>query len=384
MISLAIPNLAGNERKYLNECIDSTFVSTVGPFVSRFEQMVGEASGYSFNVATSAGTTGLHAALIAVGVLPGDLVIIPGLSFIATANAVAHAHAQPWLLDIDCVSWTLDPRQLEKALLEETMTDQKGRLCHKSTGKRVAAVLPVYTLGMPADMDPIVKLAREFHLPVVADGAAALGALYKGRSSGDLGADLTMFSFNGNKTVTAGGGGAVCGNDETLVNRVRHLTTTARVGTDYDHDMVGFNYRMTNIQAAVGCAQMELLQRFVARKREISAFYDKRFSVLQCVSPFPQPELAESACWFSGLVLADGDSLSLRTRLREKGIDARPFWKPLHLQIPFAGCPREVLSVSENVWKRIVTLPCSTGITDEELEYVADIVISELEHEYGY
>ncbi|WP_199155703.1 aminotransferase class I/II-fold pyridoxal phosphate-dependent enzyme [Chromobacterium sp. ASV23] len=378
MIPLAIPNLAGNERAYLNECIDSTFVSTVGPFVNRFEQMVGEAAGYTYTVATSAGTTGLHAALIAVGVEPGDLVIIPGLSFIATANAVAHAHAQPWMLDIDSESWTLDPRQLEKALREETARDERGALRHKATGQRVAAVVPVYTLGMPADMDPIVALAREFRLPVVADGAAALGARYKGRSLGDLGADLTMFSFNGNKTVTAGGGGAVSGNDEALVKRVRHLTTTARVGADYDHDMVGFNYRMTNLQAAVGCAQMELLPRFVARKREISAFYDKSFASLSGVLPFPLPDFAESACWFAGFVLKEGDSAALRARLREKGIDARPFWKPLHFQAPFAACPRGDLSVSESVWQRIVTLPCSTGISDEELEQVAAIVIAEV------
>jgi dTDP-4-amino-4,6-dideoxygalactose transaminase len=187
-----------------------------------------------------------------------------------------------------------------------------------------------------------------------------------------------MFSFNGNKTVTAGGGGAVCGNDEALVKRVRHLTTTARVGADYDHDMVGFNYRMTNIQAAVGCAQMELLERFVARKREISRFYDAKFSMLSGVLPFPSPDVVDSACWFAGFVLQEGDSVALRARLREKGIDARPFWKPLHFQAPFADCLCGDLSVSELIWKRIVTLPCSTGITDEELEQVARIVIEEV------
>lgn len=378
MIPLAIPNLAGNERVYLNDCIDSTFVSTVGPYVNRFEQMVGQTAGYKHTVATSAGTTGLHAGLIAVGVESGDLVIIPGLSFIATANAVAHSHAQPWMLDIDSKSWTLDPRHLEKVLREETVRDERGSLRHKATGKRVAAVLPVYTLGTPADMDPIVAIAREFGLPVVADAAAALGARYKGRSLGEMGADLTVFSFNGNKTITAGGGGAVCGNDEALVKRVRHLTTTARVGADYDHDMVGFNYRMTNIQAAVGCAQMELLTRFVARKREISAFYNECFASLPSLLPFPLPNFAESACWFAGFVLKEGDSAAIRARLREKGIDARPFWKPLHFQTPYAACLRGDLSVSESVWSRIVTLPCSTGISDAELQQVAAIVIAEV------
>lgn len=379
MIPLAIPNLAGNERAYLNECIDSTFVSTVGPFVNQFEKMVGAAAGYAHTVATSAGTTGLHAALIAVGVRPSDLVIIPGMSFIATANAVAHAHAQPWILDIDSKNWTLDPLHLEKALREETERDDCGVLRHKVLGQRIAAILPVYTLGMPADMDSIVALAREFQLPIVADGAAALGAVYKGRCLGDLGADLTIFSFNGNKTVTAGGGGAVCGNDEDLIKLVRHLTTTARVGADYDHDMVGFNYRMTNIQAAVGCAQMELLSRFIARKREINAFYNKCFSALHTILPFPVSDFAESACWFAGFTLKEGDSAELRARLLDNGIDARPFWKPIHFQPPFADSPRGDLSISESIWQRIVTLPCSTGISNADLEKVAAVVISEVE-----
>lgn len=378
MIPLAVPNLAGKEREYLNECIDTTFVSTVGPFVSRFESMISQASGYAHTVATSAGTTGLHAALLAVGVEPGNLVIVPGLSFIATANAVAHAHAQPWLLDISADTWTLDPARLAEALAQETSPGDDGRPVHRASGKRVAAILPVYTLGVPADMDAISAIARQYGLPIVADGAAGLGATYKHRPLGQTGADLTMFSFNGNKTVTAGGGGAVSGNDEALVKLVRHLTTTARVGADYDHDRVGFNYRMTNLQAAVGCAQMELLDRFVAKKQAIARFYDEAFRDLPNTTPFPSPDYAESACWFSGFSLKSGDSTSLRLALREQGIDARPFWKPIHFQAPFANCPRGSLHVCEDVWQRIVTLPCSTGITDEELATVAQAVRREL------
>jgi perosamine synthetase len=378
MIPLAIPNLAGNERQYLNECIDTTFVSTVGPFVSRFESQISEASGYANTVATSAGTTGLHAALVAVGVTSGDLVITPGLSFIATANAVAHAHAQPWLIDIDEASWTLDPEALARALKEETSAGKDGLPVHRQTGKRVSAIVPVYTLGMPADMDAISAIAREYGLPIVADAAAGLGATYKGRKLGDMGADLTMFSFNGNKTVTAGGGGAISGNDRKLIDLVRHLTTTARVGADYDHDRVGFNYRMTNLQAAVGCAQMELLDRFVEKKRAISRFYDEAFKDLPGTRPFPAPEFAQSACWFSGFVLESGDSANLRLALRGQGVDARPFWKPLNHQIPFADAPRDALRVCENIWSRIVTLPCSTGITDDELATVVAAVRREV------
>jgi perosamine synthetase len=378
MIPLAVPNLAGNERRYLNECIDTTFVSTVGPFVSRFEGQISEASGYSSTVATSSGTAGLHAALLAAGVTSGDLVITPGLSFIATANAVAHAQAQPWFVDINEESWTLDPELLARALEEETCASKDSLPVHRQTGKRVAAILPVYTLGTPPDMDAICSIAREYGIPVVADAAAGLGATYKGRKIGDTGADLTMFSFNGNKTVTAGGGGAVSGNDKKLVDLVRHLTTTARVGTDYDHDRVGFNYRMTNLQAAVGCAQMELLNCFVEKKRAISRFYHEALQCLPGTRPFPSPAYAESACWFSGFMLDRGDSSKLRLALRAHGIDARAFWKPLNHQLPFMQAPRGALRTCESIWNRIVTLPCSTGITDEQLSFVVTTVRREI------
>lgn len=369
MIPLATPNLVGREAEYLQECVTSTFVSAVGPFVSRFENMVAQAAAAGYCVATSAGTTGLHAALLSIGVGRDDLVILPSLTFIASANAIAHCGASPWLLDVDADSWTLDPALLRDELAAKTRREG-DTLIHVPTGRRIAAIVPVFTLGMPADMDAITAIAREYSLPVVVDAAAALGATYRGRPVGQLGADLTMFSFNGNKTVTAGGGGAVVGNEVKLCRRVRHLTTTARVGPDYDHDEVGFNYRMTNLQAAVGCAQMENLDRFIARKREIRRQYDKAFADLPGLSPFPAPDWAQGADWFSGFVLEDGDATVLRAELREAGIDARPFWKPMHLQTPFVNVPRSVQHVGEGIWQKIVTLPCSTGLTETEIDQV--------------
>jgi len=374
MIPLAIPNLKGNERRYLSDCIDTNFVSTIGPFVSKFEQQISAASGFSETVATSSGSSALHTALLAVDVKPGDLVICPGLSFIATANAITYCQAQPWLIDIDKRSWTIDPSKVQEALTTQTFVGVDGLPVHRKTGKRVAAILPVYTLGTPADMDAIVEIASSFHVPIVADAAAALGSTYKGRNLSELGTALTIFSFNGNKTVTAGGGGAVSGNNQKIIDLVRHLTTTARVGSDYDHDRVGFNYRLTNLQAAVGCAQMESLNQYVEKKREIARFYCDAFSDLPGVRPFPKPDYANSACWFSGFVLENGDPSGLRKELRNKGIDARPFWKPLNLQLPFSDAPRANLDVSEYIWSRIVTLPCSTGISDDELGIVANSV----------
>ena len=374
MIPLAVPNLSGREAAYLQECITSTFVSSVGPFVDRFEEQVAAAAGTTSCVAVSAGTTGLHLALHTVGVRAGDLVVLPSLTFIASANAIAHCGASPWLFDVAASSATLDPEQLTTTLHSRLVRHSDGAV-DRITGRRVAAILPVHTLGHPADMDAIVEVAREYRIPVVADAAAALGATYRGRPIGRTGADVSVFSFNGNKTITAGGGGALVSEDKTLLARARHLSTTARIGRDYDHDEVGFNYRMTNLQAAVGAAQMEQLETFVAAKRRIQRFYDDRLCHHPAVSALPQAAWADSACWFAGLLLeglAPEDVHEVRTVLRDEGIDARPFWKPMHLQRPFADAPCEPTPVTDRSWSRVLTLPCSTGITDNELDQVAD------------
>jgi dTDP-4-amino-4,6-dideoxygalactose transaminase len=264
-----VPNLSGNEERYVVEAVRSGFVSSIGPFVGRFEAGLAAAAGGDEAVATCSGTTALHLALTTVGVGRDDLVIVPSLTFVATANAVHHCGAIPWLFDVDAASWTLDPRLLEATLAAETAIE-RGRCIHAASGRRVAAVLPVYTLGLPAAMREIGEIARRHRLAVVADAAAALGASYRGGPIGRL-ADLTAFSFNGNKTVTCGGGGALVGGDPELLRRARHLSTTARVGTEYEHDLPGFNYRMTNLEAAVGCAQLERLDALVAAKRAIDA-----------------------------------------------------------------------------------------------------------------
>ncbi len=378
MIPLAVPNLGGNERKYLNQCIDTTFVSSVGEFVTRIEQMSADACGTKYGVATSSGTTGLHLALMGCGVGRNDIVIIPTFTFIATANAVAHCGAVPWIVDIDEASWTMDAEQLERELEEKTEWDGK-RLIHRTSGKRIAAIMPVYTLGNVPEMELIHAVAEQYRLPVIADAAAAIGAKYHGKKIGEL-ANLTVLSFNGNKTVTAGGGGMVLGNDEVLMKKLKHVSTTARVTAEYDHDMVGYNYRMTNIQAAVGCAQLERLEGFLDRKRYIRSFYQREFSNILGISFFPSPERQESACWFSGIVLDHGGIEKVRhicARLKESGIEARSFWKPVHLQRPYEDAVRaDSLQVANELWDRIVTLPCSTGITDEELNQVVGTVMS--------
>lgn len=373
MIFLAEPNLTGNERKYLNECIDTTFVSSVGAFVNRFEEEVAQIACADYGTATSSGTTGLHMALKACGVERDELVCIPSFTFIATANAVMHCGAQPWLIDISEESWTMNPEVLEQELFEKTVI-REGKVYHKVTGKRVAAIMPVYTLGMPADMNNIKNIADKYHIPVIADAAAAIGATYRGKNLGMF-ADATVFSFNGNKTVTCGGGGAIVSNNKELIERAKHLATTARCGVDYDHDMVGYNYRMTNVQAAIGCAQLERVQQFVDRKRYVRDYYKAHLQDIEGVSFFPEVEWADSACWFSGIVLSNKyDVREICNELKVQEIEARTFWKPVHLQKPYKEMEKSEMLIADDIWWRILTLPCSTTITEEQLEYVVSTV----------
>jgi perosamine synthetase len=292
MIPLAIPNIGAAEGKNLQKCVDENFVSTVGGFVTEFEAKVAKLSGTESAAAMGSGTQGLHLALRALDIGYGDIVIAPSFTFIASANAISHSGAQPWFMDIDRDSWTLDPVKLTEALRSQTFRNGAG-VVHRASGRPVKAIMPVYTLGTAADMDAINATAAEFDLPVVADAAAAIGVTYKGRQIGRL-ADLTVYSFNGNKTITSGGGGMIVGRAD-LVHRARHLSSTARVGRDYDHDEVGFNYRMTNVEAAIGCAQFERLDDFLAAKKRVRETYDSAFAGLDQAAPFPTPSDRETA-----------------------------------------------------------------------------------------
>jgi len=374
-IPLAIPHLSGREAEYLLDCVATNFVSSVGPYVGRFEQAVAASCGSPRAVAVASGTAGLHLALVCAGVRRDDLVVLPSFTFIASANAISHCGATPWLFDIEAASWTLDVALLERALAAETERRQ-GALVHRASGRRVGAIMPVYTLGTPADMDPLNELARRYALPVVADAAAALGATYRGRALAGL-ADLSVISFNGNKTVTAGGGGALVGTDAALLARAKHLSEQARSGTEYVHDAVGFNYRMTNVEAAIGLAQMERLDALVEQKRRIRRRYDEAFAGLPGVERFPQPEWAHSGCWLSGVALgaaAPVSSARLRAALRGAGVSAGVFWQPVHSQAPYRDAPRIAQPVAEALWSRIVVLPCSTSLDPDAQQRVIDLV----------
>ena len=375
-IPLAIPNITEAEGANLQKCIETTFVSTVGEFVVEFEERVAKLSGTYFEpdnnlgscggIAMGAGTMALHMALHGSNIGQGDLVICPSFTFIASANSIRHANARPWLFDVSPDSWTIDTQQVAEALKTKTQRDADGVLRHTESGDRVAAIMPVYTLGTPADMEEIIALSEDYGLPIIADAAAAIGVDYKGKPIGDM-ADFTCYSFNGNKTITSGGGGMVVGRNREIMNRIKHVSTTARVWPNYDHDEVGYNYRMTNIEAAVGCAQLDRLEDFVAAKQKIRRRYDAEFADVAGISAFPYPDDRGSTCWFSGFVVEDENlpqPEEICAKLGEQRIQARIFWKPVHMQVPYADTPMENCAYSEDVYKRIVTLPCSTQLTE--------------------
>lgn len=395
MIPLAAPNISGNEGKYLQECVRTTFVSSVGEFVQRFEEMLAERhqapSGLPFGIATSCGTSALHVSLIDAGVNAGDLVISASFSFIATANSIRYCGAIPWLIDIDTASWNLSPEKLDAEIAQNCELREDG-LFHVKSGRRVAAVLPVHAAGLPADMKSIQKICQKYNLPLIADAAAAMGAYftYDGQKE-PLGfySDLSCFSFNGNKIVTCGGGGGIITHDEKRAKHIKHLSTTARLTPDYIHDEVGYNYRMTNLEAAVGCAQMERLEEFMARKKEIALRY-KRFvtKYSDILENFPSVSYAQGNYWFSGIVFKDTLGTkegiekimeNVRKDAKAKSIDIRPFWVPIHLQPPHADSLYSSLEITEGTYYRVMPLPCSTNLTEDELNLVLETLEASLQ-----
>lgn len=375
-IPLAVPNVGPKEVARVAEAVASGWVSSVGPEVEEFEAGVARVSGTKKGVAVASGTMGLHLALIAAGVKPGDIVISPSFSFAATANAICHAGAIPAFVDIEPDTWTMCPADTGR-LIREDFEQRHDGLFHRTTGRRLAAIMPVYTNGTPALIDEIAALGRENAVPVVADAAAAIGALYKNAPIGSL-VDLTVYSFNGNKTITTGAGGAVVGEDAALIQRVRHLATTARVGTGYDHDQVGYNYRMSNIEAALGCVQLERLPEFLAAKGRIRARYEAAFDGVPSLTPFPDPQYAQSTHWFSGIrvdpSLAGTTVPDMVKELNARGVGVRTFWKPMHLQPHFREMPRTSLSFTDSMWEQVLPLPCSTSLSAEDQDYVVDCV----------
>ena len=371
-IPLSIPVMRGNEARYLKECIDTNWVSYVGPFVERFETEFATAVGAPHAVAMNSGTAALHVALLAAGIGAGDLVVVPDLTFIAPANAVRYCGADPVFVDVTADRWQLDVDKVAAFLKGECERTASG-LRDRATGNRVAALLPVHLLGHPVDLDPLLAIAAEYGLAVIEDATESLGSTYKGRAPGTFGL-AGCFSFNGNKIITSGGGGMLTTASEDVARRARYLSTQARDDPlEYVHASIGFNYRLTNLQAAVGVAQLEQLDEHVRRKREIAARYAAGLGGLPGVTLPGEAPWARSTFWLYTIRVAPParrTSRELIADLDGAGIEARPVWAPIHEQVPYRGSRTFGLEHSNAIYRSAVSLPSSVDLTAEDQDRV--------------
>jgi perosamine synthetase len=361
-IALHEPYFSGNEWKYVKECLDTGWVSSVGKYVDQFEQKLAEYTGVKRAIAVVNGTAALHVALKLSGVIKDDEVIVPTLTFIATTNAITYCGAIPHFADSEERTLGLDPHKLNAYLREITTVEESGCF-NKKTGRRIKAVVPMHTFGHPVDLDSLVEVCQRFKLELIEDAAESLGSFYKGRHTGNWG-KLSTLSFNGNKTITTGGGGAILTNDEELGKMAKHITTTAKLPHKWDfyHDQIGFNYRMPNINAALGCAQLEQLPGFLARKRVLAKRYKECFSSVVGVGVFQEAEFAQSNYWLNALILEGGYNEhrdAILDSTNKCGIMTRPVWILMHKLSMFSTCPKMDVSVAEDLEARIINIPSS-------------------------
>lgn len=359
-IPLHTPTLKGNEKKYLNECIDSTFVSSVGKFVNLFEQKVAEYTKSKYSIVCVNGTNAIHVALELAGVLQNDEVVTQPLTFIATTNAIAYAKAIPVFVDVDKDTMGMSPKALREFL--ERNTEQKNNECfNKHTNRRIKACLPMHTFGHACRIEEILKICLEFNLELVEDAAEAMGSRYKGKHLGTFG-KLSVISFNGNKVMTTGGGGIILTDDFELAKKAKHLTTQCKLAHqwEYDHDSIGYNYRMPNINAALGLAQLEQLDSFINNKRDTAEQYDSFFSSLKDTVFFKERESEYCNYWLNAVILKDRQSRDeFLKETNSKGVMTRPIWKLMSKLPMFEDCPKGNLENSEWLEDRVVNIPSS-------------------------
>lgn len=364
-IPLHAPVFNGNEKKYLNECIDTTFVSSVGKFVDRIEKNIAEYTGAKYAVATVNGTAALHIALLLAGVKPGDEVITQPLTFIATANAISYCGAKPIFLDVDKDTMGFSPEALENFLEKNTKWDTKpSKLLNSSTSKPITACLPMHTFGHPCRIDEIVEICEKYGLPVVEDSAESIGSYFKNKHTGTFG-KLGILSFNGNKTITCGGGGMIITDNAELATKAKHITTTAKIPHkwEYRHDMIGYNYRMPNINAALACAQLEQIDELIKNKRETAEKYKEFFSTSVSASTstfFTEPPHSHSNYWLNAIILKDRKERDdFLKYTNENGIMTRPIWTLMNKLEMFKDCQTAELKNAEWLEDRVVNIPSS-------------------------
>lgn len=368
MIPLSVPELRGNEWKYIKECLDTNWVSSVGSFVTRFENETAAYTGASYAVATSNGTAALHISLMMAGVKDGDVVLMPDITFVAPANCVKYCNATPFFIDVDRNTWQMDLRLLH-TFLEENCAVADDVCVHKASGKIIRVIMPVHVLGNMCNMELLMEIADHWKIKVVEDATEALGAKWNGKHAGTFGF-AGCLSFNGNKIITTGGGGMILTHDKTLAEKAKHLTTQAKTTPlEYFHDEVGYNYRLVNLLAAMGVAQLEQLPGFILRKKQVAGIYNAKFENIPYIITQQKEDKAEVNNWLYTVQLPRNKELMMY--LKENGIEARPLWVPMHKLPAFADAvfvTKE--NVSDELYANCLSLPCSSGITDNDIETV--------------
>jgi perosamine synthetase len=377
-IPLIVPEICGNEWRYVKECLDTGWVSSVGSYVDRFEQMVAKQVGTRYAVATVNGTSALHIALLIAGVQPEDEVLVSTLTFIAPVNTIRYVGGWPVFIDAEPDYWQMDPAKAVE-FLERDCHRADGALYNRQTGRRVSAILPVHVLGQAVDLDPIISVAKHYGLKVIEDATEGLAATYKGRSLGSIG-DIGCFSFNGNKLITTGGGGMLVTNSEELARKAKYLTTQAKDDPiEYIHGEIGYNYRLTNVLSAIGCAQMEQLDNFVAKKRAIADRYSAELANLPGITPMRSAPEVSGTYWMY-TILVDQDqfgmnSRQLMQRLNSQKMQCRPLWQPIHLSPAHSRGDAGDRPVAERIARQALSLPCSVGLSKSEQDRVIAAIV---------
>ena len=368
-INLHEPSFTGNEWSYVKECLDTGWVSSVGKYVNRFEHDLAEYVGVKHAVATVNGTAALHICLKLVDVKPNDEVLLPAITFIATANAICYCKAIPHF--VDCAEDTLGlcPKKLEKYLKKVTEI-QSGQCINQGTNRRIKAVVPMHTFGHPVDLDPLAEVCEKYHLDLIEDAAQSLGSFYKGRHTGTWG-KVSALSFNGNKIITTGGGGAILTDEKHLAKRAKHITTNAKIPHqwEYVYDQIGYNYRLPNINAALGCAQLEKLPAYIKSKRELAKRYQTVFEKVDGVRIFTESKEAHCNYWLNVLLLDEkfySEQDSILKITNNNGIMTRPVWKLLPKLPMFNNSPKMNLSVAESLERRLINLPSSPSLRKQD------------------
>lgn len=356
-VPLHEPTFNDKEVEYVTDCVKTGWVSSVGAYVTKFEEELAKFVGVKRAVAVVNGTAALHIALKVAGVKADDEVLIPSLTFIATANAVSYCQAVPHFVDVHEETLGVDPFKLD-TYLREISEVRNGELFNKQTNRRIKALVPMHTFGHAVHLDELVELAEKYHLVLVEDAAESLGTYYKGKHTGSFG-KVNAMSFNGNKIITTGGGGAILTDNEAMADYAKHLTTTAKVPHkwEYVHDEIGYNYRMPNINAALGCAQLEKMAKFLVQKKQLAVKYEALLQDVAGVELFKQPVHSESNYWLQTLVLDKSlNRDEVLGFLNEQGVLSRPIWQPMHELVMFEECPSMDLTVTDRLKKRIVNI----------------------------